>query len=462
MLTDDDITGQLSHYFRWLDGELDSVIATPPMPAVPIHPRSGRFRLAAAASLLAVLVGGLMWSATRDSAMKEASVLAPSLSVDIDDLAAVSPVAVPDSAELRAAVNSAVGRFEVYDDVAAAMVYLFLRRPDIAGGRELIQGGLLSAEEVADGSWSVYGEDGEERLAYGLFPLRHGYSVNVAGELVLPDEHGIWFAVLEPGVSEFTINRPDGSITVPEKSDRMPGSLQPSVTVAGPASTTPSSDALAATPSEVESPAAQLVLIGDQLGGPVGDALTERGWTIDERFVGLASSGLARPDFYNWPATLPDMLNRLPAGLPIVVSFGGNDHQLLTNADGTVASELDGPQWEQQYTARVHEFMTSLTQAGHPVIWIGVNQPGQARTSSFADGMATIRQLTIAAAQSFPSVTYIDPWMSLTAVDGKVDPTSQLADGYHLSSTGAATLAESVSTALTDAIELAGDTAADN
>ena len=46
------------------------------------------------------------------------------------------------------------------------------------------------------------------------------------------------------------------------------------------------------------------------------------------------SSGLARPDFFDWPAHLATML---PAADPdiVVVTFGGNDAQGLSNADGS-------------------------------------------------------------------------------------------------------------------------------
>lgn len=205
-------------------------------------------------------------------------------------------------------------------------------------------------------------------------------------------------------------------------------------------------------PEPVATPA-QLVTVGDEFSEALSDVLADRGWTIDERII--PSSGLSRPDFFNWSNTLPALLDELPVGVPVVVAFGGNDFQGLKAPDGSSVAEPDDPEWGEQYANRVREFMSELTDAGHPVIWIGVNQPGgrdlpQPGSDSFVDGMATIRQLTMEVAASVPDVTYIDTWTLLSLPDGSPDPDSQVADQYHLTPTGAAQIAETVSAALLD------------
>ena len=46
------------------------------------------------------------------------------------------------------------------------------------------------------------------------------------------------------------------------------------------------------------------------------------------------STGLARPDFFDWPARFAEEIPNVNPGI-VVVTFGGNDAQGLTDKSGT-------------------------------------------------------------------------------------------------------------------------------
>ena len=58
---------------------------------------------------------------------------------------------------------------------------------------------------------------------------------------------------------------------------------------------------------------------------------------ITATYDGKVSTGLARPDYYNWPARVLEQLSQQDADV-VVLHFGANDHQNLTD----VARRLGG------------------------------------------------------------------------------------------------------------------------
>src|SRR5690606_26183039 len=62
------------------------------------------------------------------------------------------------------------------------------------------------------------------------------------------------------------------------------------------------------------------------------------------------SSGLARPDFYDWPARFRQEIPRVDPDI-VVVTFGGNDAQPIGG------NAVDSDAWRQEYGRRVGEVM---------------------------------------------------------------------------------------------------------
>ena len=110
---------------------------------------------------------------------------------------------------------------------------------------------------------------------------------------------------------------------------------------------------------------------GDSLSSEFGPALadrlarTNRGEAeVEFRF----STGLSRPDFFDWPARLHAVIKEQDPEV-FVVMFGANDGQNI-EADGTVLA-FGSPQWRREYARRVDAVMDLLSKDGATVHWVG-------------------------------------------------------------------------------------------
>jgi hypothetical protein len=88
--------------------------------------------------------------------------------------------------------------------------------------------------------------------------------------------------------------------------------------------------------------------------------------TVDFR----VSSGLARPDYFNWPAELAHQVGVLHPQI-VVLMFGSNDNQPLLAPDGhTYKFATDG--WKREYHRRVGAVMDQLIARNLRVAYVGV------------------------------------------------------------------------------------------
>ena len=121
-----------------------------------------------------------------------------------------------------------------------------------------------------------------------------------------------------------------------------------------------------------------MLVVGDSDAGTFGPYLKElldatgvAATTVDYK----VSSGLARPDFFDWPAHLAETL---PSEQPdiVVVTFGGND------APGSVERRRVEPErvarsgrrretWIAEYSRRAGAVMDQLGEGGRLVVWVG-------------------------------------------------------------------------------------------
>ncbi len=89
--------------------------------------------------------------------------------------------------------------------------------------------------------------------------------------------------------------------------------------------------------------------IGQDLGYGLGDTFTGRP-AVKVIQQAVESTGLARPDYYNWPAQLQAYLGRYHPGA-VVVMLGANDEQALDENGHFVP--LGSRAWAQDYASRV-------------------------------------------------------------------------------------------------------------
>lgn len=160
-------------------------------------------------------------------------------------------------------------------------------------------------------------------------------------------------------------------------------------------------------------PLDELPVVGDNEAGGIAGALFDEGAPASD--LGVAATGLARPDYFDWPAHLTEILPTLTDGTPIVVSFGLNDAQLLADDDGTVI-QPETPAWASEYMHRVGAFADTALAAGHPVIWIVASPP--VASSDWLRRMSTVADATLAALDGRPGVVTVNSWDVLRGPDG--------------------------------------------
>lgn len=161
------------------------------------------------------------------------------------------------------------------------------------------------------------------------------------------------------------------------------------------------------------------------------------------------STGLTRPDFFNWPAHFADVIT---SGDPevMVVIFGANDAQGMELSTG-VFQPFD-EEWVAEYSSRVAFTMNQLTEGSDRlVIWVG--QPVM-RSGDFDARMNRLNEIYRENALGRDRVVYMDTRglfsnsagqyeAYLTALDGEVRNMRQQ-DGVHLSRAGGDLLADAV------------------
>lgn len=179
-----------------------------------------------------------------------------------------------------------------------------------------------------------------------------------------------------------------------------------------------------------------------ELSQSVEDAVVDRA-EIDLDTHPQVSSGLTRPDFFDWPAYFRDEV--LP-GEPevVVVMFGANDSQGM-EIDGS-PHQPSSEEWQAEYRRRVGVVMDQLRGDGRLVVWVG--QPHM-RDAGFDERMGVLDAIYAEEAEGRPWVRFLDTREILSpdgdgyqATDGKTS--LRQSDGIHLDRAGADLVADAV------------------
>lgn len=219
---------------------------------------------------------------------------------------------------------------------------------------------------------------------------------------------------------------------------------------------------------------AELLILGDSDAGTFGPYLeTLMGQTgiVTTTLDYKVSSGLARPDFFDWPA---HMRVKVPEVNPdiVVVTFGGNDAQGLRNLDGTWAvghspgEGGDDSDWVEEYSRRVGEVMDYLSDGNRTLIWVGIPNDDNPEVTA---RMRVQDQVVRAEAAKREHVIFIDTWARFSGRNGNwaeyvVDPRDgqgkdvRADDGFHLNTTGAEILALDIAEAIRQDLRARGAT----
>ncbi len=123
----------------------------------------------------------------------------------------------------------------------------------------------------------------------------------------------------------------------------------------------------------------RILVIGDALGGGLGAGLSrmaepEPRFEIVNRFQ--ETSGIARPEVYDWAASLPKIMEGKEFNA-VVVLLGANDRQAIREGDFRLL--FNTSEWKAAYEARIDELLDVLNAAGVKVFWVAIPPMGDAK-----------------------------------------------------------------------------------
>ncbi len=158
------------------------------------------------------------------------------------------------------------------------------------------------------------------------------------------------------------------------------------------------------------------------------------------------STGLARPDYFNWPAELVAILDKSDPEA-VVLFMGANDHQDMADVDGNRIVR-DTPEWEAEWSRRLEVTLDLLRAPGRQVFW--VTQPPM-RDADLNAAVARMNELAAAVIDAREFVTAVDIWemfggdsgfsTRVASPDGDITP-ARVNDGVHLNRTAASWVAD--------------------
>ena len=199
----------------------------------------------------------------------------------------------------------------------------------------------------------------------------------------------------------------------------------------------------------------RIYIAGDSMAGIPGMALANLARetkVMKTRLDYKVSSGLCRPDFFDWPARIAGQVRDYRPGAAVVM-FGANDRQGVETPSGKVyLFETTG--WKKEYRRRVDEVITELFDGDvRRIYWVG--QPIMP-DAVFSRQMRVVNKIYEQAAEHHPGVRYVDAYGLLA--DGRGEYAAYLkdenghvtqvreGDGTHFTYAGGARLAQAVLT----------------
>ncbi len=221
-------------------------------------------------------------------------------------------------------------------------------------------------------------------------------------------------------------------------------------------------------PPSVDNPS-KVFIVGDSDAGTFGpylQTLLDNTGIVTTELDYKVSSGLSRPDFFDWPAEIDAKLPEVDPDI-VVATFGGNDAQGLAVQNGEfiigdpVANEAE---WVAEYSERAGAVMDQLLADGRTLIWVGIPNDDNPEVTA---RMAIQDRAARAAAAERPEVIFIDTWQRFSGRDGGwaefvIDPRDgqgkdvRADDGFHLNQTGAEILAIDIAQAIRDTLREQG------
>jgi hypothetical protein len=182
--------------------------------------------------------------------------------------------------------------------------------------------------------------------------------------------------------------------------------------------------------------------------------------TLLQPVDGHVSTGLARPEVFNWPAYLADVVARENPDI-MVLTIGSNDDQDLTGDQGV--GGIGSPAWEAEYRRRVGGLMDSVTKTSKVTLfWIGI--PPMRNVGRFETRYRIVNEIVRSEAEKRPGKVYfVDTVPVLSDQNGGYSDflvkdgalvKVRTGDGIHFERAGADLIANAVLAKMQEAFDL--------
>ncbi|MFA5947758.1 MAG: DUF459 domain-containing protein [Candidatus Gracilibacteria bacterium] len=166
--------------------------------------------------------------------------------------------------------------------------------------------------------------------------------------------------------------------------------------------------------------AVRYLIVGDSFmaaGGGLGDVVEKTvlnyGNTIVNR-SGVVSSGLSRPDYFDWNAEIRKLISKYQPD-KIIVMFGANDNQNLTGKQGGFVAKYGTQEWQAEYARRVDDILDVSKENNATVFWVGLPIM---RTKWFSDEIADINLIYEGECQKYSNAYFVSTWKTLANDNG--------------------------------------------
>lgn len=207
----------------------------------------------------------------------------------------------------------------------------------------------------------------------------------------------------------------------------------------------------------------RVLLIGDSsiqagLGTQIERRLEEYEGVSVLRF-GQHSTGLARPDYFDWWEKIRELKAEFEPDL-VIAYWGDNDCQGLSTREGGVVAHFGTDEWDVEYGQRVSDIVELMREGGGQAVIVGMPIM---RSRSFSRRIERLNSVAEAATTAAGGV-YLPTWeitadeegkyVSSVEFDGKLR-IIRAGDGIHLSTHGSAYVAANICGMLEEHFELA-------
>lgn len=161
-------------------------------------------------------------------------------------------------------------------------------------------------------------------------------------------------------------------------------------------------------------PPFRILIIGDSfiaVWGGMGEILEQELINYQDVTVkreGEVSSGLSRPDYFDWPATARNLITEQQPNI-IVIMLGSNDAQSLTkNLDGKNSVLNYGTkEWNDEYSQRVLDFLEIFKENHITVFWVGLPIM---RNNTYSEKMRHLNSIYENEVNNFNNTHFISIW----------------------------------------------------